>query len=368
MSDQINQKDKKAKASTESKIKPKPIPDSKNKLTHTDNKAAAIPVSYLIFVLLLGLAGFCFLLWSKIQDVQLAQQKILIQSRDQVAKVELKLDKREVIFQQYKQSSEQQLKSLHEAVIQVRSLAGRGKTGWVLSEVEYLLLIANHQLRLSGNIKTAIQALTEADQRLHSLGDPRSLTTRKIIAVEIQSLKKVKVPDISGMTLKLDSLTGPVLSMALATASVATLRGNAKKNKILISKEKGLAKSIENALNKLKGLVVVRRLSQPIKPMLKPEQEAAIRQVLELKLQAARVALVLGKEKRFKSSLVASITWIKSNFDTSHKVVQQVLSVIGQLADAKLKPILPDISGSLREVRLLLQQTGKPSTSSESAN
>ncbi|VAW73153.1 hypothetical protein MNBD_GAMMA12-538 [hydrothermal vent metagenome] len=366
MSDQINQKDIKTTAGTDSKTNTKVVSDSTKKVTDIGNKSASIPVSYLIFVLLLGVAGFCFVLWNKIQDVQLEQQQILIKAREQVSNVELKLDQREVTFKQYRLSSEQQLKSLREAVIQLRSVAGRGKTGWVLSEVEYLLLIANHQLRLSGNIKTAIQALTEADERLHSLGDPRSLTTRKLIAVEIQSLKKVKVPDISGMTLKLDSLTEPVLSMALATASVETLRGNVKKDKVPKSKEKGLAKSLENALNKLKGLVVVRRLSQPIKPMLKPEQEAAIRQVLELKLQAARVALVLGKQQRFHSSLVASISWIKSNFDTSNKVVQQVLLVIGQLADAKLKPILPDISSSLREVRLLLQQTGKPSTSSES--
>jgi len=363
MSDSANHKGNKGELDKENSAQKKPR--SKQKENDSNKpRTAAIPVSYLIFALLLGIIGFSFMLWNKIQEVQVEQQLILSKAHDEVRKVEAVLDKKELSFQEYKKSSEQQLKSLREAVIQLRSLAGRGKTGWVLSEVEYLLLIANHQLRLSGNIKTAIQALNEADQRLHSLGDPRTLSTRKLIAVEIQSLKKIKIPDTSGMILKLDSLTGSVLSMALATASIETLRGNKKKDKTPASKATGLTRSFENAMSKLKGLVVVRRLNQPIKPMLEPEQEAAIRQVLELKLQAARVALVLGKQKRFRSALAASNIWIKSNFDTSNKIVQHVQTVIDQLANAELKPILPDISTSLREVRLLLQQISKPSSKS----
>ncbi len=366
MSDSENRKSDSSKAEPANKTQKKPDSE-KSEINLNKTQTAAIPVSYLIFALLLGVVGFSFMLWNKIQEVQVEQQQILTKTRDEVRKVEGVLEKKELSFQEYKKTSDQQLKSLREAVIQLRSLAGRGKTGWVLSEVEYLLLIANHQLRLSGNIKTAIQALNEADQRLHSLGDPRTLSTRKLIAVEIQSLKKVRVADISGMILKLDSLTGPVLSMALATASIETLRGNKVKDKTPASKATGLTRSLENAMSKLKGLVVVRRLNQPIKPMLEPEQEAAIRQVLELKLQSARVALVLGNQKRFRSSLGASLVWIKNNFDTSNKIVQHVQAVIDQLTNTELRPVLPDISASLREVRLLLQQMVS-SSSSKSAN
>ena len=328
-------------------------PDSKK-------SSASIPLSYLIFVLLLGVGGFCFMLWTKIQQVHVEQQQILTKARDEIRSVEAKLDKNETAFQAFKKASEFKVNELRRSVIKLGSLAGRGRMGWVLAEVEFLLLVANHQVGLGGNIKTAIQALTEADERLHSLGDPRTLATRKFITTEVLQLKKIVLPDITGMVLKLDGFSKKVGKLSLAYASRETLQGGLKtKSEPEATDKKEKESTLDKALGKLKTLVVVRKLDTPIKPMLNREQEVAIRQVLELKLQSARVALLQKDQKRFRSALEASQAWLQKHFYTGNKDVQTMQYDIKQLSNIELKPLLPKISGSLGAVRLLLQQTSK---------
>lgn len=332
--------------------------------TQPDSKktSAAIPLSYLIFVLLLGVGGFCFMLWTKIQQVHVEQQQILTKARDEIRAVEAKLDKKETAFQAFKKASEFKVSELRRSVIKLGSLAGRGRMGWVLAEVEFLLLVANHQVGLGGNIKTAIQALTEADERLHSLGDPRTLATRKFITTEVLQLKKVVMPDITGMVLKLDGFSKKVSKLSLAYASRETLKGGLKTTSGTDTTDiKEKESTLDKALGKLKTLVVVRKLDTPIKPMLSREQEVAIRQVLELKLQSARVALLQKDQKRFRSSLEASLAWLQKHFYTGNKDVQTMQDDIKQLTNIELKPLLPKITGSLGAVRLLLQQTSRQS-------
>ena len=59
----------------------------------------------------------------------------------------------------------------------------------LLAEVEQLLIIANQQLQLAGNVKLALLALQTADSRLQQLDSLQVMQLRKSIAQDIQRLR-----------------------------------------------------------------------------------------------------------------------------------------------------------------------------------
>ena len=85
----------------------------------------------------------------------------------------------------------------------------------VLAEVEHAINIAVQQLQLGGNVPGALIALQSADAQLARADRPQFLTLRKALARDIDRLKLVQVPDLSGMALKLENVVSAVDALPL---------------------------------------------------------------------------------------------------------------------------------------------------------
>ena len=62
-------------------------------------------------------------------------------------------------------------KSLLQSVKQIQRQLGKTRGDWLIADAEYLLSVANQRLHLTGDVKTTIEALEAADQRLRESGD-----------------------------------------------------------------------------------------------------------------------------------------------------------------------------------------------------
>ena len=85
----------------------------------------------------------------------------------------------------------------------------------VLAEVEHAINIALQQLQLAGNVPGALIALQSADAQLARADRPQFLVLRKALAHDIDRLKAVSVPDLSGMALKMESVVSVVDTLPL---------------------------------------------------------------------------------------------------------------------------------------------------------
>src|SRR5688572_25400524 len=85
-----------------------------------------------------------------------------------------------------------------------------------LSEVEQILLIANQQLALAGNVPAALAALQLADAKLARIDRPSLGPLRRALSRDVDRLRALPFIDVTAITLKLDQAIGLVDTLSLA--------------------------------------------------------------------------------------------------------------------------------------------------------
>ncbi len=229
---------------------------------------------------------------------------------------------------------------------------GRERIGWVLAEVEYLLLIANHSLQLQHDVATAIAALEAADSRLLDTGDPGTIASRTQIRDEIQTLKALQQPDVVGMAARLSSI---IKSIPALPVKYSQLNTREKIDSLIDKKASHDAADLEQAgkdfLRELRGLVVFRKLDESPKALMTPKEQFFLQQNLQLKLETARRALLMGQQDLFTASLSEAQQWLQEFFDLEVPQVQQIIDELGNLQSLTISTKMPDISASIKVLR-----------------
>ena len=229
---------------------------------------------------------------------------------------------------------------------------GRERIGWVLAEVEYLLLIANHSLQLQNDVPTAIAALEAADSRLLDTGDPGTIESRTKIRDEIQTLKALQQPDVVGMAARLSSVIKAVPGLPVKYTQLNT---KDKINALIEKKASHDAGDMQQAgkdfLHELRGLVVFRQLDESPKALMTPQQQFFLQQNLQLKLETARRSLLMGQQALFAQSLNESAQWLQEFFDLEVPQVRQTIEELKGLQTMIISSNMPDISGSIKVLR-----------------
>jgi uroporphyrin-3 C-methyltransferase len=250
-----------------------------------------------------------------------------------------------------RQESEQlsrQTEIMQLAVDQVSQKIGRTNNQWQLAEAESLMRIANQRLSLNRDINTAISALQQADQKLLQSGNLGLTDIRNALAGEINQLKSVNLPDITGMAATLQSLSQQVSQLKPAGATLT--RSTADTASDGQQAERSLDTLLEDTWKGFQQLVVVRKHNQPISAMLPPSQQYFLYQNLQLQLETARLALLRKETVIFHSSLDTAMEWIKSFFELKEATASNMLNNLQSLKTAELSPTMPDITASLEQL------------------
>jgi uroporphyrinogen-III synthase/uncharacterized protein HemX len=238
------------------------------------------------------------------------------------------------------------------AVQHIQRQLNKTRGDLMVADAEYLLSIANQKLHLVGDVKAVIAAMEAADQRLHDSGDPAVFKVREALAAEIDTLKKLDAPDVVGISAKLLMLESKVKDVPLFLPHADAASKRAEKPEAGETSGEEQAKDVlDSALKDLKDLVTVRRTDRPIEAVLTPEEAEALRQILLLKLETTRAALLRGDETLYKSSLTSAVDWLKEHFDTSAPETRELESELNGLLAHSISIPFPDISKSLSLLR-----------------
>ena len=311
-----------------------------------------------LLALLLALAAIAggVYLWQRQQALLQQMQRQQAQQSDQLGSVRDALDSRAAALQRRDEDIAKAQQDLRDAVESVRQLAGRSRRDWILSEVEYLLRIGNRRLQLQRDPATAIAALQIADERLHELADPGLTDVRERIARELDQLRATPRPDVEGIAVQLSSLQEQVPQLHVKSARAPArgeLPGAAAQHQ---APPEAWREGLQRAWQAVRRLVVIRRRDEPIKPLLGPEQEFAVRDGLRLQLEAARVALLQGNQALYSSSIQGAGDWLKRYFVADNAAYGAMQQSLQKLGERNIRPQLPDISASLRRLREIMNQ------------
>jgi uroporphyrin-3 C-methyltransferase len=179
----------------------------------------------------------------------------------------------------------------------------------VLAEVEQLLLIAVQQLQLSGNVKSALIAMQQADSRLQRLHRPGLDGLRRSISGDMDKLRALPDVDVSSINARLDNLIITVDRLPL----VQDLR--AVQDTTVTPARPPADGSWQNLLREIwqeaKTLIRIENTHKAELPLLSPTQTFFLRENLKLRLLSARIALLSRDESSFKHDIKTSQEWVK---------------------------------------------------------
>jgi uroporphyrin-3 C-methyltransferase len=236
-----------------------------------------------------------------------------------------------------------------------RDLSG-SRDEWTLAEVEQVLLIANQQLQLAGNVKAALIALETADARLARMDRPQLTALRRVIKQDMERLKAAPYLDVVGMALRLDNVLNQVDTMTLAME-----QRPARPTPEPASTGAGFWQNIWREVKQdLRDLIRIQNVEKPEVPLLSADQAFFLRENLKLRLLGARLALLAHDEASFKVDLKAASGWLTRYYDGSDKAVAAAQSTLKQLIQADIAMQMPDISASLdaaRNFKLVRERT-----------
>lgn len=241
---------------------------------------------------------------------------------------------------------------VNEAVQRIQRQLNKTHGDLLIADAEYLLSIANQKLHLIGDVKAVLAAMEAADQRLHDSGDPAVFKVREALAEEIETLRRINAPDIVGLSSKLLALETKVKDIPLFLPHAGKVSEPAVTPGTTEPAPAGEGEGpLDSALDNFKDLITIRRTDRPVNAVLHPEQAEALRQVLILKLETGRAALLRGDEGMYKANLESAREWLNEHFDPGAEKTQEVAAEISTLADQPIRMPFPDISKSLTLLR-----------------
>jgi uroporphyrin-3 C-methyltransferase len=316
-----------------------------------------------VLALLLALAaagGTAYLYWAQDQARQ-AQGVVAARQAETAARVD-ELQDRIVATQRRLEQAESsqseraraldaverelaELRRWLESVSAERAGAERAPT---LAEIEFLLRLADRELRLAGNPRVALAALREADRRIAGLDDPALAAVRAAINDEIAAVESVAGTDLEGLALRLASLAGRIDglplrgSLAPAPAAPGAAAG---------VESSGWQRFMSRVRSAAAGLFRIRRSDAPAAPLLAPDEAFFLYRNVELDLKSARLAALGRDAANYAAGLGAARAALEEYFQRDDPAVAAVIDAIDALQGRDIDPRWPAISRSLELLR-----------------
>ncbi len=251
-----------------------------------------------------------------------------------------------VIEEKLAQSQDQQevLQTLYNQLAEDREMTA-------VVEVEQLVTIANQQLKLSGNVKSALLALQAADHHLEPLNLPRATLLRQTLGNEIQNLRQLPQFDPILITAQIESLTTLCANLPLMSEHQPAIKQKIAQNQYLKTTHLGkMQRFFYQIWSDIKNLVTVERIDKPTPPLLSTEHQFYLRENLKLRLLSARIALLQRDEISYQADLNAVKSWLNQYYDIQHPNALKALSLLNKLIESKVNLALPDLNESLTAI------------------
>lgn len=310
-----------------------------------------------ILLVLVGSLGFIgWKLWNEFQAMELAssadaaglrtsQRELQSQVQELQAQLAAQVtvaESLEDIRREVRQFNDR-LQQVERGMETMRQATRGGDLARARAEARFLVQMASDELQLRGNVDNALQALNAADARLRDSGDPSVAAIRAQLAEDRLALESLPDIDITGTSLSLASLANAVGGLPLRQAGEPV-----RDEEPGLPADASTWQRFKAATGRLFGnLVTVRREEDP-RPFIAPGQEYFLVQNLELKLESARLSLLMRDMDNFHATTAAAGQWIDRYFDTGDDAVAATRQQLAEMNALDLPTQLPDLSTSLR--------------------
>jgi uroporphyrin-3 C-methyltransferase/uroporphyrinogen III methyltransferase/synthase len=262
-----------------------------------------------------------------------------------------------------------QVKAQRAALDQLYLDLARGRDEATLLDVERLITLAAQDLRFTGYVPGALNALQAADARLARMDRPQYVGLRRALARDIERLRSAPVVDVTGIALKLDQVATSIDTLSLlsdptarparvvapapppppparpsAAASPGTTATSTTAETMWMRVRAWLA-------DEFGDLVRIREVETPDALLLSGIQQQLVRTQFRLRLLDARQALLARNERVFRADLNEAQALLVRYFDVKGAGGGAMLLQLRQLGQSALSVDVPSLDESLNAIR-----------------
>jgi|TARA_B110000908_G_scaffold163107_1_gene209339 uroporphyrin-3 C-methyltransferase len=368
---QKQQPSKKATARLD-KNKPSDTPQVDNQPAKTPQVKRGFPFFGVFnLLLIIGLMAAAFYYWQMQQKNESEKRGLLLELRTQIDK---KANLEQVQTRVKKQVNEQfsllesgignsetridelqkQQQELKDSTEKLFDLYGRSDSDWQLSEVVYLLRIAQHKLALENDFEGAALTLQAASDKIAVTADPGLLPVRVLISEEVANLKTRARPDLVGMTLLLSQLSQQIL--AIKPGYQAGIKAI---NTQMAPTELGLSDSVDATIKQkitafITSLVTIKRSTA--EPVNTAVLTVNIQEIMESNLKLTRWTVLERNDFQYRQLMAENIRLFKQYYDLDDAANNDFYAQLLQLQKSVIKPSKPAINGSLQLLNNIISQ------------
>ena len=233
---------------------------------------------------------------------------------------------------------------------------GLGTSGedWLLAEVEYLIRLANQRVLMERDVSGALSLLSSADEIVEQTTGIAAYELRESLAYDIANLKAVSDLDTDGIFLSLSAMASQVTELRRKRPELSPPTQIQIDNGEAQNSYQQFLSLVNNIFGRVLNSVDYRRDGVAITPLLPPKEEYYLRQNLILKFEMAQLALLRNDQPVYHTSLSEAKLWIVKHFVETDPRTVALVTALDQLVEVEVARSLPNISGSLRAVRGLL--------------
>jgi uroporphyrin-3 C-methyltransferase len=233
---------------------------------------------------------------------------------------------------------------------------GLGTSGedWLLAEVEYLIRLANQRVLMERDVSGALSLLSSADEIVEQTTGIAAYELRESLAYDIANLKAVSDLDTDGIFLSLSAMASQVTELRRKQPELSPPTQIQIDNGEAQNFYQQFLSLVNNIFGRVLNSVDYRRDGVAITPLLPPKEEYYLRQNLILKFEMAQLALLRNDQPVYHTSLSEAKLWIVNHFVETDPRTVALVTALDQLVEVEVDRSLPNISGSLRAVRGLL--------------
>ncbi|MDA8880698.1 uroporphyrinogen-III C-methyltransferase [Pseudomonadales bacterium] len=233
---------------------------------------------------------------------------------------------------------------------------GLGTSGedWLLAEVEYLIRLANQRVLMERDVSGALSLLSSADEIVEQTTGIAAYELRESLAYDIANLKAVSDLDTDGIFLSLSAMASQVTELRRKRPELSPTTQIQIDNGEAQNSYQQFLSLVNNIFGRVLNSVDYRRDGVAITPLLPPKEEYYLRQNLILKFEMAQLALLRNDQPVYHTSLSEAKLWIVKHFVETDPRTVALVTALDQLVEVEVDRSLPNISGSLRAVRGLL--------------
>lgn len=233
-----------------------------------------------------------------------------------------------------------------------------------LSEVQYLIRLANIDLVINRDVSKAIQLLTIADQHLATLmlSEPDLVEVRQALTDDLSALKMLVNVDRIGIILQINALSDqisklPIPSIPNTVTKASTQLVKPENNSATLLPQTFWQKFITTNWQQLQKIIIVQHHEQPVIPILSEEQQLEVIQKMQLALNQVEWAVLHNQSIIYQTALQKVIDLANHYFSNNPIAANAIIKTVKELQAINITPKLPELTSSLQAIDKVIKST-----------